>query len=62
VYVNGVLKASGTYSGLTAFADHADIGNNGFGRNMGLNGKIDDVQIYNRVLNADEIIRLDVGY
>jgi hypothetical protein len=62
VYVNGVLKASGTYSGLTAFADHADIGNNGFGRDMGLNGKIDDVQIYNRVLNTDEIIRLDVGY
>jgi Concanavalin A-like lectin/glucanases superfamily/Right handed beta helix region/PKD domain len=61
VYVNGALKASGTYSGLTAFADHADIGNNGLGRNMGLNGKIDDAYIYNRVLNADEIIRLYVG-
>ena len=62
VYVNGVLKASGAYSGLTAFADHADIGNNGLGRDMGLNGKIDDVHIYNRVLTADELIRLYVGY
>jgi heat shock protein HspQ len=58
VYVNGMLKASGTYSGLTAFADHADIGNNGLGRDMGLNGKIDDMRIYNRALNANEIIQL----
>jgi parallel beta-helix repeat protein len=58
VYVDGVLKATGTYTGLTGLADHADIGNNGVTRDKGLNGSIDDVVIYNRALNADEIAQL----
>jgi hypothetical protein len=58
--VDGVLKASGTYSGLTQVSDHADIGNNGFSRDKGLDGKIDDVQIYNYALNYAEITRIFV--
>lgn len=58
LYVDGTSKALGTYSGLTGFADHADIGNNGIYRDKALNGKIDDVLIYNRPLNADEIVQL----
>ena len=58
VYVNGVLMATGTYSGLTGLADHADIGNNGVTRDKGLNGSIDDVMVYNRALNALEIMSL----
>jgi hypothetical protein len=61
VYVDGSSKALGTYSGLTGFADHADIGNNGIYRDKALNGKIDDVRIYNRALSADEIAQLFVG-
>jgi hypothetical protein len=61
VYVDGLLKASGTYPGLTKLAGNADIGNNGINRDKALNGKIDDVRIYDRVLNAGEIARLAVG-
>jgi hypothetical protein len=61
VYVDGSLKASGTYAGLTELAGHADIGNNGMNRDKALNGSIDDVMIYNRALNADEIAQLAVG-
>ena len=61
VYVDGVLKASGTYTGLAQLADHADIGNNGASRDKGLNGKIDNVQIYDRALNSAQITRLFVG-
>ena len=61
VYVDGALEASGTYTGLTQLADHADIGNNGLSRDKGLNGKIDDVQIYDHALNSGEITRLVAG-
>ena len=58
VYVNGVLMASGTYSGLSAFTKNADIGNNGMTRDKAFNGKIDEVRVYNRALNALEISQL----
>jgi hypothetical protein len=58
VYVDGQLKASGAYSGLSAFAANAEIGNNGITRDKALNGKIDEVIIYNRALSADEIAQL----
>jgi hypothetical protein len=61
VYVDGLLKASGTYPGLTELAGYADIGNNGINRDKALNGKIDDVRIYDRVLNAGEIAQLAFG-
>jgi len=61
VYVDGVLKASGTYAGLTQLADHADIGNNGASRDKGLNGKIDNIQIYDRSLKSFEVTRLLTG-
>jgi len=61
VYVDGLLKASGVYPGLTGLAGHADIGNNGASRDKALNGKIDDVRIYDRVLGAAEIAQLAVG-
>jgi hypothetical protein len=58
VYVNGVLMASGTYSGLTELAGYADIGNNGITRDKAFDGKIDEVRVYNRTLNALEIAQL----
>ncbi len=60
-YIDGVLKASGTYSGLNGLADYADIGNNGMTRDKAFNGKIDDLQIYDRALNPNEIGSLAVG-
>jgi phospholipase C len=61
VYVDGSLKASGTYSGLTGLSDHADVGNNGVTRDKALNGRIDDVVIYNRMLDVNEIAQLAVN-
>jgi hypothetical protein len=60
VYVNGVYQASGTYTGLTSLNSFADIGNHGnsANRNEGLNGVIDEVAIWNRVLSQTEIINL----
>jgi hypothetical protein len=59
VYVTGVLKASGTYSGLGTLAAYADIGNNGnsSGRNEAFDGLIDEVHVYNIVLGAEEIAK-----
>jgi hypothetical protein len=61
IYINGSPKASGTYTGLTEITGHADIGNNGINRDKALNGKIDDVRIYNRALNVNEISQLVIG-
>jgi hypothetical protein len=61
IYVNGTLMANGTYSGLTGFADHADIGNNGLTRDKGFDGSIDDVLVYERALTADDIAGLAVN-
>jgi hypothetical protein len=58
VYVDGSLKASGTYTGLNELKGHADIGNNGINRDKALDGSIDDVRIYNRALDANEIAQI----
>lgn len=58
VYVDGAARVVGAFPGLTGFADYADIGNNGIYRNKALNGKIDDVRIYNRALSSSEIAQL----
>lgn len=57
VYVNGVQKAAGTFSGLTALNTFIDIGNYGDPafRSLGFAGKIDDIRTYNRALAAEEI-------
>jgi len=60
VYVDGLARAGGAYTGLTALNTLADIGNTGNTsyRNEAFNGIIDEVRIYNRVLTADEISNL----
>jgi len=57
VYVEGILKASGTYSGLSSIHTFADIGNNGDANNrsQSWDGLIDHVRTYNRALSATEI-------
>jgi hypothetical protein len=55
VYVDGIAKASGQYSGLTAMDTYADIGNDGNNRLYALNGYVDDVRFYDRALSAVEI-------
>jgi alpha-tubulin suppressor-like RCC1 family protein len=55
VYVDGVARATGTYSGLNNIASQAAIGNNGVAQNQGFNGLIDDVGTWNRALAAGEI-------
>ena len=57
VYVDGVSKASGTYTGLSTLGSVADIGNNGSSsdRTEPFNGVIDDVRIYDKALDADEV-------
>jgi hypothetical protein len=61
VYVNGIKKAAGPYTGLTALNTFADVGNTGntsFRNKEAFNGLIDDVRVYNRALTADEVGRL----
>jgi hypothetical protein len=55
VYIDGVLQTAGAFSGLTGFGPTADIGNSGANNDKALNGKIDDLRIYNRALSAVEI-------
>jgi len=57
VYVDGIAKAAGTYSGLSTFASIADIGNDGNAayRDESFQGLIDDVRIYDRVLDANDV-------
>ena len=56
IYIDGVLNASGTYSG--SFIPKA-IGRGNAGTNTG--GKIDEVYLYNRALSATEITNLFGG-
>jgi len=57
VYVNGQKKAGGEFRGLTQLNKTLDIGNCGDSknRNQGFIGSIDDIRIYNRALNPEEI-------
>jgi hypothetical protein len=59
VFVNGVSKANGTYSGLSTLAPIADIGNEGnpsYRDSYSFNGTIDEVRIYNRPLTSEEVL------
>jgi len=58
VYVDGEEVATGVYTGLTTIGTVADIGNDGASDNRinGFGGSIDEVKLYNRKLNADEIL------
>jgi unsaturated chondroitin disaccharide hydrolase len=60
VFVNGVLRATGSYTALTQFASFADIGNDGntLYRNESFDGIIDEVRLYNRAVSAPESDRL----
>jgi hypothetical protein len=60
VYVDGTLKSTGTYSGLSSLASYADIGNDGadLGRFEAFNGLIDEVRIYDVAIGAEEIVKL----
>jgi hypothetical protein len=57
VYVDGTPKANGSYTGLSALGSIADIGNTGniAYRIESWHGLIDDVRIYDRVLDANDI-------
>jgi hypothetical protein len=57
VYVNGVSKASGAYSGLASLNSFAHIGNNGSPTTAteAFEGRIDEARIYSRALRADEV-------
>ncbi len=58
VYVDGIAKATGSYTGLSTLSDLADIGNTGNTsyREEVFNGIIDEVRIYNRALTVDEVM------
>jgi hypothetical protein len=60
VYVNGVLKASGNYTGLSGLSAFADIGNDGnpVYRDESFCGIIDEVRIYSRALTPIEVLFL----
>ncbi|MHC4148426.1 MAG: LamG-like jellyroll fold domain-containing protein [Planctomycetota bacterium] len=60
VYVNGIEKASGSYTGLASLNTIADIGNTGNAsyRSQAFNGIIDEVRLYGRALTADRVLEL----
>ncbi len=60
VYIDGIEKAIGMYTGLNTLNAFADIGNNGniSARSEAFAGLIDDVRIYNRALAANEVAAL----
>ncbi len=61
VYLDGLQKAAGSYSELTELNTFADIGNTGnttWRNQEAFSGFLDDVFIYDRALNADEILAL----
>ena len=60
VYVDGIEKASGTYTGLSTLNSIADIGNNGNTtyRVSAFQGKLDDVRVYDGALSKYDIADL----
>lgn len=62
VFVNGALKATGSYAGLTTIAPTMDIGNNGHptDRTEPFKGLIDEVRMYNCISSDQEIAQLAV--
>jgi hypothetical protein len=62
VYVDGVKVAGGTHNTIGALSPSANIGNSGEPvPSGGFFGLIDEVGIYNRVLDANEIMQLYEG-
>ena len=57
VYVDGVAKATGNYTGLSTLGSTAEIGNTGNPtyRVESWHGLIDDVRTYDRVLDANDV-------
>ncbi|MCZ7359863.1 MAG: LamG domain-containing protein [Candidatus Methanoperedens sp.] len=57
VYIDGIMKGSGSIgqSSISGLSATFDIGTYAGGAGEIFNGKIDDVQIYNRVLSQEEI-------
>jgi uncharacterized repeat protein (TIGR02543 family) len=64
VYVNAVLKATGTFEGLTALNTTIDVGNYGdpANRTVGFVGVVEDIRTYCRALSGLEIQRLYYTY
>ena len=60
VYVDGTNESNGSYSGLTTLSTYADIGNTGYRADSSESfyGIIDDVRLYNHVLDVDDIAAL----
>ncbi len=57
VYVDGNNDANGTYTGLSTLETYADVGNNGNSadRSDPFDGVIDEVRIYDRVMDVNQI-------
>ncbi|MBW2605952.1 MAG: cadherin-like domain-containing protein, partial [Deltaproteobacteria bacterium] len=64
VYVDGIEKAVGAYSGLTTLNSYADIGNYGLAssRDAAFDGLIGDVRMYNRAYSDAEVQDLYLTY
>jgi len=61
VYVDGIEKASGPYTGLTNLNTFADIGNTGntsYRDQETFNGSIGKIRVYNRALSNNEVLEL----
>lgn len=62
VFVDGLQQDTGTFSGLTHLEAFADVGNlgtdSGRAYASGFCGIVDEIQLYRRALNAEEITRL----
>jgi hypothetical protein len=56
IYVNGIQKNTGSYSGVTSLNSYAHIGGVGNdGDPQSWNGAIDEVKVWNRALNVTEL-------
>ncbi|MDD5459886.1 MAG: carbohydrate-binding protein, partial [Phycisphaerae bacterium] len=60
IYVDGISKAEGSYSGLAAKESYADVGNNGNRsvRVEAFDGMIDEFYIFDRPLSEPEVLDL----
>ncbi len=60
IYVNGTLRGTDSYNGSMTNNNAVNIGRCGRNNNN-MDGKIDDVRIFNRILTANEITALATG-
>jgi hypothetical protein len=56
LYVNGLERGAGTYTGLSTLKATAHIGNDGLSGNAAAQGLYDRVRVYNTVRTASEIL------